>query len=70
VKISRHARNEMRLYGITESNISTVLAAPDGTAPSVHGRTNAWKLMGGRTIQVTFIVERGETVVVTTFPKR
>lgn len=65
LRFSGHARNRMRLWQVTREEVERVLAGPDARTPSVHGRQNAWKQLGGRWLRVTHVAEGTEVVVVT-----
>lgn len=70
VRLTRHARNRLRLWHLADDVIIDAIASPDIVTPSVRGRGNAWKLSDGRWIRVTFIDEGAEIVVVTVTIRR
>ncbi|MHB2017758.1 MAG: hypothetical protein ACYCW6_12485 [Candidatus Xenobia bacterium] len=65
IKKSRHAKNQMRLYNVSDAEVVEVLDSPDRMEPSIKGRTNAIRMVAGRRIRVTYIVEGGEHHVIT-----
>lgn len=70
VQYSRHARREMRLYGVTVAEVEAALAAPDAETPTHRGRVNAWKQRGGEWLRVTYIREGADIVIITATPRR
>jgi len=69
-KFTRHAKNRMRLYGITKDEVKHIILAPEFTTPSIEGRANAVKALRGMSVLVTYIVEAGTTVVITVIELR
>lgn len=65
VRISRHARNQIRYWRLTDDDVIGALDAPDAVTPSIKGRSNAWKQTDDYLLKVTFIEERDALVVVT-----
>ena len=70
IYFSRHARRRLRRHGIAQEQVEAALRAPDSTEPSVKGRTNALKSIGGRVLRVTFLEEPERIIVVTVTPRR
>jgi hypothetical protein len=68
--LTRHARNRLRLWKLTEVDVSETLAAPDEVTSSHHGRRNAWKNLEGRWLRVTFIQEDDTITVITATIRR
>ena len=71
MKLSRHARNNMRLYRISREEIEETLAQPDRV--EVEGtRKVAYKTLpsrfGGLPLKVVYVEEAGEIVVITAYP--
>jgi hypothetical protein len=68
VRFSRHAKNEMRLYGISPADVDAVVSRP--VLKSVDERGN-WRLVGfdsnGRAIIVVAAYDDLDFVI-TTFP--
>ncbi|MDP2935389.1 MAG: hypothetical protein Q8O86_02745 [Dehalococcoidia bacterium] len=70
MRISRHGKNQMRFWGITEAEIALALADPDKVTDSIKGRKNAWKKGAGYWLRVTYLEEKGGFVIVTVTPRR
>ena len=68
VRFSRHAKNEMRLYGITPADVMAVLASPHAAREDTRGNP---RLTGpdanGRAI-IVVIADDDPDFVITTFP--
>jgi hypothetical protein len=68
VHFSRHAKNEMRLYGITPADVAAVIAAPAVAGADTRGNP---RLTGpdasGRAI-IVVVADDDPDFVVTTFP--
>jgi len=70
IRLSRHARRRMDLYGITLEQITRTLAEPEYLVPSVKGRYNAYRKMGGRFLRVTYAEDDSHCVVVSVTPRK
>lgn len=70
LRLSRHARRQMKWRGITEDEVKNVLAHPDKVEDSIGERKNAFKHCGKRSLKVTFVHERDTVVVITAIDKR
>ena len=66
----RHARRRMRERGITPEDVAETLRTPDRVEPSIKGRFNAFRRIGGRLIRVTFREETDHLLVITAVWKR
>jgi Domain of unknown function (DUF4258) len=68
VRFSRHAKNEMRLYGVTPADVATVVAAPVATSADARGNR---RLTGpdanGRAI-IVVVADDDPDFVITTVP--
>jgi hypothetical protein len=42
IKYTRHAKNRMRLHGVTEDEVALAIKKPEHLEPSIEGRSNAW----------------------------
>ena len=62
---SRHARRRLQLYNISEQLVSEVLVAPETDEPSINARTNATRIVAGRRLRVTYVVEEQGYVITT-----
>ncbi len=65
IKLSRHARRQMKWRNIATEEVSAVISEPDKVVDSKKGRKNAFKKVSGRLLKVTYKPE-GETAVVIT----
>jgi hypothetical protein len=65
IKLSRHARRQMKWRKIVAEEVSAVISDPDKVEDSKKGRKNAFKIVHGRLLKVTYKQE-GETAVVIT----
>jgi hypothetical protein len=68
VRFSRHAKNEMRLYGIRRGDIEAVVANPLGTQFDHSGN---WRLNGlgmDRRAIIVVLASDEPGFVITTFP--
>lgn len=70
VKFTRHARNRMRLHGISESEAESVISEPDFIEPSIEGRLNAWKKASEKYLRVTYKEEDDKILVISTVRKK
>lgn len=73
MQISRHARNNMRLYEIQQEDIETAIQAPDKVEAEGHYRA-AYKAFPDRfrdkPLKVVYLAEGDEVIVVTAYPVR
>jgi hypothetical protein len=80
LQLSRHARNRMRLYGVTRDDVLACLENPDKHATEVtgeksyqHAWMNAvdiqWKRRTGEFLEVVYVVEVGVHVIITLGPR-
>jgi hypothetical protein len=69
IEFSRHARNKMRRFHITESDAIEVVTSPDTLATGRDGKPNALKAIGGRVIRAVYVIEHEKTIVVTIHPR-
>lgn len=65
IRTTRHARNRMRLYGVSLQEVRRVLEEPSDVRDSIKGRHNAYGVVEGRLLRVTYIEEAQGFVVVT-----
>ena len=72
MKFSRHARNNMRLYGITADEVELTVDAPERReeeGPHVVAYRHFLRRFGGFPLKVVYVIEE-ETVIVTVYPLR
>jgi hypothetical protein len=65
MKFSRHARRQMKWRKISEDDIGEVVNNPDYFEYSVQGRINAFKMIQGRLLKITYKAEENEIIVIT-----
>jgi len=69
-KLTRHAKNRMRMHGITEAEVDSAIEKPDFSEPSAEGRTNVWKKIDDKSIRVTYKNEPSRILVITAVKKK
>lgn len=69
VFFSRHARRQMKWRKITENEVRSAINEPDTSADTVKGRRNAFKMVDGRLIKVTYKPEDDSLTVITAMVK-
>jgi len=69
-KYTRHARNRMRLHGITEKEVESAIEKPEHLECSVEGRLNAWTKIAERFLRVTYKKERPDDFLVISAVKK
>ncbi len=68
---TRHARNRMRLYEISQEEVREVLDHSEEVTAGAFGRQHAWKRgVHGRWLRVTFRDEPARRIVITVTPKQ
>lgn len=65
---SRHAKNEMRLYGIRPADIEMVIACPTRTGIDEKGNSRLTGLDGDDRAIIAVIASDHSNFVITTFP--
>ena len=70
IKYTRHARNRMRLHGISETDVELAMRKPEYLEPSVGGRSNAWVKISGKFLRVTYKEEGDRLLVITAVKKK
>ena len=70
IRITRHARNRMRWYRISEGLVRETVEAADWEESSAAGRVNRWKRVADRFLRVTCKDEPGRIVVISAVFKR
>lgn len=69
IKLSRHARRQMKWRKIEAEEIERVVADPERVEDSMRGRENAFKTVGGRLLKVTYKREGEKVVIITAMIK-
>jgi len=70
IKYTRHARNRMRLHGITEDDVESAMEKPAYLEPSIEGRSNAWLEITGKFLRVTYKEEENSFLVISAVKKK
>ena len=69
IKFSRHARRQMKWRKVNESDVQETIRNPDKTEDTVKGRKNAFRMVGGRLLKITYRLGIEELTVITTIGK-
>jgi hypothetical protein len=69
MRLSRHARKQMKWRRITVKDVEVTISSPDRIEESINGRKNAFKLIKSRLIKVTYKTENDDMIVVTAMVK-
>ena len=69
IKMSRHARRQMKWRKIVVEEVNAVISDPDKVEDSKKGRKNAFKIVSGRLLKVTYKREGEAAVVITAMVK-
>ena len=80
LQFRRHARNRMRLYGATEADVIDAIDRPEWTESEVtpskvfihvfsDGAKIAWKRRIGRWLEVIYVDEGDDRVIITMGPR-
>lgn len=69
IKFTRHARRQMKWRKITEEEVVLAVDSPDRLEATTKGRKNAFKVIAGRLLRVTYAFRNGEAVVITALVK-
>jgi hypothetical protein len=70
IKYTRHARNRMRLHGITEAEVELAIRKPEHLEPSIEGRSNAWIETSEKFLRVTYKEKEDRFLIISTVKKR
>ena len=65
IRFDRHAKRRMKEREIKEEEAKITIKEPEYIDPSIKGRTNAFKYIGGRFLRVTFKEEPDYILVIT-----
>jgi hypothetical protein len=66
-RLTRHARNRMRLYHLTEAEVSDALRQPDRVTSTSHGEQHAWKPIPRSWLRIT---KADQTIIIITVTVR
>ena len=70
LRYTRHAKNRMRLHGISEFEVESAINHPDFIEPSQEGRLNAWLRCSERYLRVTYKEESEGILIITAVKKK
>ena len=66
---SRHAKRQMKWRKITEKEVKSAIGNPDMLVDTIKGRKNAFKIIKGRHLKITYKPEDGTLTVITAMVK-
>jgi hypothetical protein len=66
---SRHAKRQMKWRKITEKEVKSAIGNPDMLVDTIKGRKNAFKIIKGRHLKITYKPEDGILTVITAMVK-
>ncbi len=66
---SRHAKRQMKWRKITEKEVESAIGNPDMLVDTIKGRKNAFKIIRGRHLKITYKPEDGIITVITAMVK-
>jgi hypothetical protein len=69
ITFSRHAKRQMKWRKITEKEVKSAIGNPDMLVDTIKGRKNAFKIIGGRNLKITYKPEYGVLTVITAIAK-
>ena len=69
IAFSRHAIRQMKWRKITEKEVKSAIDKPDKLVDTIKGRKNAFKIIGGRSLKITYKQEEGALNVITAIIK-
>ena len=69
VKFDRHARRRMKWRKISEADVIMTLENPEKIEDTIQGRKNAYRLIEGRLLRVTYKIYPQEILVISAVVK-
>ena len=69
VKFDRHARRRMKWRKISEAEVMMTLENPERIEETIQGRKNAYRLIEGRLLRVTYKIYPQEILVISAVVK-
>ena len=69
IKFDRHASHRMKWRGISEAEVILTLENPEKIEDTIKGRKNAYRLIEGRFIKVTYKIFPEEILVISAVVK-
>jgi hypothetical protein len=61
---SRHARKQMKWRRIGENEVKETISNPEKLEGTIKGRKNAFKMVKGRLLKVTYLPEAKDDIIV------
>ena len=65
IEYTRHARRRMKWRKISESEVELTVSMPDNVEPTEKKRYNAYKMIKGKTLKVTYRKSDNRTQIIT-----
>jgi hypothetical protein len=65
----RHAKRQMKWRKVTEKEVKSAIGNPDMLMDTIKGRKNAFKIIKGRRLKITYKPEDGILTVITAMVK-
>jgi hypothetical protein len=65
IKFSRHAKRQIKWRKISEKEVQDTVKNPDLLEASIKDRKNAFKLIEGRMLKITYKVENDDIIIIT-----
>jgi hypothetical protein len=65
IRFSRHAKKQMKWRRIDIGEVQEAITSPENVEDTVKERKNAFKKVGGRSLKITYRIEKDEAVVIT-----
>lgn len=69
IKFSRHAKKQMKWRKISEEDVELTINNPDKLEDPIKGRKNAFKIIKGRLLKVTYKHENNSIIIITAIVK-
>ena len=69
IKFSRHAKRQIKWRKISEKEVQDTVKNPDLLEASIKDRKNAFKLIEGRMLKITYKDENGGIIIITAMVK-
>jgi len=66
---SRHAKRQMKWRKITEKEVKSAIGDPDMLMDTIKGRKNAFKIIKGRHLKITYKTGDGILTIITAMVK-
>lgn len=70
MRFTRHAKNRLRLHRLSPADVEALLQEPQLQSLGRDGKHNVFGTVRGKRVRVVYVIEDGETIVVTVASKR